>query len=855
MARAKIAYGMVFNAIFMNERLNMKAISFWIILSLVTAITMSGFYFCSRKSVPQERVQEIHFMGSGPIEGPLEEVIAEFEKFSRAEHEINPDYPIYKVISGQTAARDRTQDPTRFLLSVVGGMPPDVVAFDRFALCQWTDIGSFEPLNSYIKQDHANLLAYKNNENCQKPWPGIDIGVDSVRREDYYAVAWNETVYTNPKTKEEDTYGIPLSIENRALLYNKDILIRHGFVDQNGQAKPPKTWAELREMSLKMTERDSANNITTVGFIPNYGNSWLYLYGWQAKGKFLSEDGKTILLNAPEIVTALDFVTQIYDELGGAKNVYAFQSNFQSGDFDPFLRGLVAMKIDGAWAVNNIAFSDNQIDFGVAPAPMPDVVDEPISWSSGWSYSIPATAKNKKGAWELIRFLSSKRAMEIYAKAESFRAEGLGRVYLPYQLPRKDNNQEVYQRFIAENPKLDKKFKDARNVFDQLLENSKCRPVTPVSQTLWQAQVDAMEEAIFHKRTSVEALDYHNSMVQHALDSRLIREEKSSSAAINWHYMVGFYLLIIVGVVASLWIFEVRRSRKKYAAKRNNLWYEGVMCALPWIIGFVVFSGGPVLFSVIISFCQYDILNPAVFNGLKNYQFMFTADTLFYTALKNTVYMVIGVPLGMIVGLGIAILLNQKVHGVAIWRSCFYIPVIVPAVASSLLFVWIFNPQSGLLNIMLSLVGISGPSWLQDESTSKIALIIMGLWTSGSGMIIWLAGLKGINRAYYEAASIDGASCWKQFIHITLPLLTPYIFFNFIIGIIGVFQIFTQAFIMTQGGPVNSTLFYAYHLFNQAFRYLNMGYAAALSWVLFAIVLALTLIQLKLSKRWVHYEE
>jgi multiple sugar transport system permease protein len=233
---------------------------------------------------------------------------------------------------------------------------------------------------------------------------------------------------------------------------------------------------------------------------------------------------------------------------------------------------------------------------------------------------------------------------------------------------------------------------------------------------------------------------------------------------------------------------------------------------------------------------------------------MFTQDHLFPTAMWNTIFMVLGVPLGLAAGLGIAMLLNVEIRGVALWRTCFYLPAIVPLVASSILWIWVFNPQGGFLNLFIELFGIEGPNWLQDASWSKPALILMGLWGAGSSMIIWLAGLKGINKELYEAAGLDGCNAWHKFRYITIPQLTPYIFFNLVMGLIGTFQIFAQAFIMTQGGPANSTLFYVYHLFNHAFRYGNMGYASAMAWVLFIIVLVLTIWQLKLSRRWVHYE-
>lgn len=217
--------------------------------------------------------------------------------------------------------------------------------------------------------------------------------------------------------------------------------------------------------------------------------------------------------------------------------------------------------------------------------------------------------------------------------------------------------------------------------------------------------------------------------------------------------------------------------------------------------------------------------------------------------------MLIGLPLGLGLSLGLAMLLNLKLRGVNFWRTVFYLPSIIPVVASFVAWLWIFNPSSGLLNAALASVGITGPNWLQDENTSKAALILMGLWSGAGGtMIIWLAGLKGISESYYEAASLDGASNFQKFLNVTVPMLSPYIFFNTIMGIIGTMQIFVPALIMTNGGPVNSTLFFVYGLFNHAFKYLQMGYASAMAWILFIFVFALTIIQLQFSKRWVYYE-
>lgn len=519
---------------------------------------------------------------------------------------------------------------------------------------------------------------------------------------------------------------------------------------------------------------------------------------------------------------------------------------------------------------------------GPPPPPLPERElakgRDPISWLGGWAYAIPSSAQHKQAAWELIRFLVSRRALEIMITSEQYAYRAQGRPFIPRQLPNREHNEWIYEHYIAANPDIEPKFRAVMKVYNDMLENSYCRPVTPVGQKLWNAQRWAMEEAIYHKRTPQEALDHHTAQVQQALEETL--HPPPGRPITSWTWFFVLYGALLVGAVVWVYRADTRPAKRQGRGSRlfrfitgedkaapaviegkkgsyfRSQWKDGVICALPWMIGFVVFVGGPMLFSIVISFCRYDIINPAVATGFDNYVRMFTGgDELFLKSLGNTLFMIIGVPLGMAVGLGMAILLTQKVKGVAVWRTLFYLPSIVPMVAASILWIWIFNPQSGLLNGFLAAIGIDGPLWLQDHRTSKWALILMGLWTAGGGMIIWIAGLKGISESYYEAAAIDGASAWQKFVYVTLPMLTPYIFFNLVMGLIGTFQIFTQAFIMTGGGPINSTLFYAYHLFNNAFRYLNMGYAAAMAWFLFVIVILLTAVQMRLSRRWVHYED
>ena len=292
----------------------------------------------------------------------------------------------------------------------------------------------------------------------------------------------------------------------------------------------------------------------------------------------------------------------------------------------------------------------------------------------------------------------------------------------------------------------------------------------------------------------------------------------------------------------------------------TRLWqrpaFWGFLFITPWLLGYLTFTIGPMLGSLALSFCRYDLANLA-FVGGANYARLFAKDALFWKSLWNTAtYTLFAVPLGLTGSLFLAVLLNQKVKGLALYRTLYYIPSLVPAVATALLWNWVFNANFGILNNSLRSVGMAHPpAWLQDPNWALPAFIIMSLWGIGGGrMIIFLAGLQGIPDSYYEAAEIDGAGSAAKFVHITLPMLTPMIFFNMVLGIIGSFQVFTAAYIMTAGGPANATLFYVLYLFRQAFEEFRMGYASAMAWVLFLILLAFTGIQFSQAKKWVYYE-
>ncbi|WP_432889884.1 carbohydrate ABC transporter permease [Kribbella sp. CA-245084] len=281
----------------------------------------------------------------------------------------------------------------------------------------------------------------------------------------------------------------------------------------------------------------------------------------------------------------------------------------------------------------------------------------------------------------------------------------------------------------------------------------------------------------------------------------------------------------------------------------------GLLLAMPAIIGFVVFSLAPMAVSAVLSLTDWTIGSTPSFVGIDNYTKMFTSDPLFLKSLGVTTYYTLGaVPLTLVVAFAIAMLLNAKVRGLGVYRTIYYLPTLVPSVANAVLWLWIFNPDFGLLNSTLRQLGAPTSNWVFSETAVVPSLILMSSWGFGNIMVIFLAGLQGVPRHLYEAVAIDGGGAWRQFRHVTLPMMTPVLFYNLVTSIIGTFQVFNQAYIMTQGGPNNASTFYVYYLYTTAFTKSQMGYASALAWVLFVLVMVITVALFRSSNRWVYYE-
>jgi multiple sugar transport system permease protein len=831
---------------------------------------------------------------AAPVQGDHELVVwgawrrrgldAAFRRFEK-------EHPGWKIITS-TAVGAGQMDPQKLMCAIAGGSPPDTLIQDRLSIGEWALRDAFLSLDDMIRtsQRHESLAiaardALARNDglaantalteliaDLQKHGDSLQLEIardllappasqsrarelvdvcQAIHPDQFYTACWQEACFGTGS--ERRVYAVPNTTDVRLLYYNEDLLERAGLVDVEGKARPPRDWDELRDYAVKLSDRDASGKFRRVGFGPLLGQGFLYHYAWLNGGEFVSPDGRTCTLDAPANVEALRFIVDVYDRLGGVGRVDAFKSTFQGNELDPFLVGKVAMTIDSDFFQSIIADHAPRMRFAVAPPPAPKG-KESVTWSGGFSWVIPTGAKHPEMAFELIRFLNSDRTWELRNTVEERYAASRGTSFIPEMAPLPHVNQMTYDRFVRDNPDLPPRFKRHMLLFAAMMKTSRYRPVTPVGQLLWDEHLRAAEKATRHTYTPEEALRRGRETVQKQLDR--VDEDRAGQAS---SAPVISETTVTVGAagLSLAFIGVLAMRRPPFGSSRaESLW--GLFFASPWLLGLAILTAGPVVASIVYSFCHYDGLHAARFAGVDNYRRLLADDPLLWRSLANTAFMMLGVPLGLAAGLGIALLLNLETRGMRVYRTIFYLPAIVPVVASSLLWLWVLNPDVGMVNSLLRAGGISDPpGWLTSPSWllgSKTAIIVMGLWGAGASMIVWLAGLKAIPRHLYEAAEIDGAGPWRRFRNVTLPMLSPYLFFNLIVGVIGTMQIFSQAYVMTQGGPDDSTLFYAYHLFNSAFRYFRMGYASAMAWILFLIVLALTLLQMWIGRRWVHYE-
>ncbi|MBI5092000.1 MAG: extracellular solute-binding protein [Candidatus Hydrogenedentes bacterium] len=726
-------------------------------------------------------------------------------------------YPNVEVVIGPT---DRGEDLQKLLSGVVGNSPPDVF---RRESALFGDIASRDilmPLKMFVDADKDKA--------------------DGLHEEDYPSGVWQSCFYNG------ELYGIPESTNPHVLAYNRKIF-REAGLDPD---KPPATWDEWLDVTRRLTQHDSDGHITRMGTVFNVRDE-LSFYITQLGGKVFSEDGGRCQLDTPEGLQALTFLKALYDAQGGRQACDQFGATQIANDQNnPFGLGKVAMSVEDDWIIFRIMRFNPDIELGIAPVPAP-AGHPPVTVSpTSPIYMIPVNARHPKEGWDFIRFVNSPEGCLIMAGAMDVQAREKGRAYMyPGLRPNRKVLAALSAKYSPQDPLLRQCYDNVKLIMEGLVPP----PISPVSALLRDEMRRTLERTALGQMSPEAAIQDSNRRLQEQLD---LFRERERFPKLRWAYVwAALFTVIAAGVAAIAFRSRGERAASPLQRRENR---TGLVFISPWLTGFLVFIAGPMVFSIAISFCDYDVIHPARYVGARNYSRLLGNDPLFWKSLNNTAYMACALPIGMCVSLLVALLLNTKVKGMSVYRTLFYLPAITPAVAAAVLWYALLNPN-GLINAGLNAticgwLGLHAPAWLQDPSWSKPALILMGLWGAGGGMILWLAGLQGIPQQLYEAAAIDGAGVWRRFRSITLPMLTPYIFFSLVTGIIGVFQIFGQALIITLGGPADSTLFYVYYLFNNAFRYFKMGYASAQAWILFLLVLGLTAIQWKLAKKWVHYD-
>ncbi|MFH1743143.1 MAG: extracellular solute-binding protein [bacterium] len=739
--------------------------------------------------------------------------------------EMHPDNEVLMFSYG------RGDNPQRLMSALVGDTAPDVVQFESYQVVDWAARDAFLPLDEFIERDR------------DKPY--------GVRREEYISSAWGPVTYMG------QTYGIPSWVSSYAMAYNKDAFREAGLDPES----PPKTIDELLEFSRRLVRFDEKGNIQRGGWIPFYfldqkRFATYPLCVWQAGGTLMSPDGLSTRVNSEASRKVIELFKEAQAIHGGWTKIQSLYSLLSDEGFDLFLSGRIAIDLEDDWTVYRAATFAPDFDLGVAPFPSFDGQGV-MSHAIGLAYVIPANARNPEAAWEFIKWMNSPEAVMLrnkYWHEFTVRRQGPDK---PHYVGLHSNtrcNEAARAEYRFRSPRL----QAAAETFRDLLPYTRYITATPASVVFRYEMSNALRRILSGQMSMDDALDRAEKAIDEQLEE--FRSEPSGTPLSGWtiaRIVIAALLVILVGMGFAI----VRKSAGSGAKRRDTI--AGYLMASPWIIGFFLFIAGPIIASLILSFCSFDVLHPARFIGLGNYRESLTSDRLFWRTLGNTAFMTLGIPIGMAASLAIALLLNMKVRGLGAYRTIYYLPAIVPMVASAALWQWLFSPQSGPItwafeHSVTPLCGVFGlqmnaPLWLQDDAWIKPSFILMGLWTAGAGMIIWLAGLQGIPGQLYESASIDGAGPWARFRAITIPMLTPYIFFNLITGVIGTFQIFTKALVMTNDYPSDAILFYVYYLFNNAFRYFHMGYASAMAWILFLIVLILTVCQVRGAKHWVYY--
>ncbi len=649
------------------------------------------------------------------------------------------------------------------------------------------------------------------------------------------------------------------------------IYINKGIFRKAGLKIPDGTWTwdykprpELREKCFtwvmqQLTKKDADGKVTQFAFSPGWPGAFIDLMVYSQGARYADDNAHPTQTNFtdPRIVNAYKFFSDLCYEDKWVPSPSALSTEMMMSTGDLFIQGRVAMFQSGIWEVPNLrkrmpTTSKNWFDWDIVMAPA--YKDGTLAMPTGGSgYCVFSSTKHPQESWELIKWMAGPPAMKILAAA------GLAQPAIKALA-----SQPPWT--VGPNTPVEERYPASRIITDQAVPHVVFEPTADYWPEVKSFSGQSIDKVV---SGTAEAEPMLKEAQQRSTDR--LKQLLQTTNLPDFPWALGGVLAVVVLGGLFAWVFLPERG-KKLTAKQKHEARAAYWMMSPWIIGLLCFTVGPMIFSVLTSFSDWDIIQPAKWRGVQNFSEAFTDDPRFWVSLKITfIYTIVAVPLGIVASLCLALLLNVKVKGMPLYRTCFYIPSLASGVASALIWRAVFKADGGLLNAviygangkgnllglgsLLSSFGKAGEpiNWLGNEHTALASLILMSLWGAGGGMVVLLAGLQGIPQFYYEAAVLDGAGAWRKFTTVTLPMLGPALMFTLITGLIGSFQVFTNAFVMTAGGPGESTMFYMLHLYNNAFVNLRMGYASALAWILFVIVLGLTVIQLRFNKR-IYYE-
>ncbi len=718
-------------------------------------------------------------------------------------HAAHPEIRVRRVCPGNAP------DVTRKIQTMIAaGAPPDVFYLGYEQVAPWGAKGLLEPLEPYIERDQragvpgALSLSdfYENVIDCFR----FDAEEGVVGRGPLLGIA-----------KDFSTVGF---------YYNRTLFRQAGLAD------PPAsgwTWDEFLHACREIGKLPNCFGAEFVTW-----EAMIQLMVW-TEGAVLSDDGfRTFDLTAPGVVAALEKLRGWFDE---GRTLMSAKTQLETSS-DPFLRGNVGLAGPyGRWKVPVYReIKDFDWDF----APLPHAAGKPPAnaiFTTAWAMS--SQGEKKEAAWTFVRFVSGEVGQTLISQTGLAIPTMIRVAESPaFKGPEKPENDDVYLAAVEH-----------------------ARPIGwPADQRMLHQLRVRMEEVF--KIGSRSVPDGLAQVQREWLDFRRRDKLREDYAPMPWRaitYWITGVVAIVLGVIAVRWW----RGRPGRMAAREEV--AGLLMVSPWLIGFVLLTAFPVVLSLLLSVSRWSGLVPlgrAEFVGWDNFVQLFYDDTFMRSLRVTALYALLAVPIGQLAALGAAVLMNHEVRGVHLHRAAWYLPGVLAGVAMALLWARVFNHEHGLLNTLLEplarALDTMPPRWFErDADTWAVpAFVIMSLWNIGGTMMIYLAGLKGIPQELYEAAHIDGAAAWRRFVNVTLPMLSPVIFFNVIIAIIASFQIFTQAYVITGGGPGDATRFYVVYLYNQAFDLHEMGYASALAWLLLVIVLVLTLAVMRGSRRFVYYE-